>query len=94
MWKESKKIVPTRILPLIFSLQMVPVLTVVYAQLLAFNIGAEVAGFALLLVSAVLLGAWAHLGKHRGLLLLQVFMPLPPSSASPAGCNCLSLSLV
>ena len=48
-------------------------LAVVYAQLLAFNIGAEVAGFALLLVSAVLLGAWAHLGKHRGLLLLQVF---------------------
>lgn len=49
------------------------VIAVVYAQLLAYNIGAEVAGFALLLVSSVLLGVWAHLGGHRGLLLLQVF---------------------
>ena len=46
---------------------------IVYAQLIAYNIGAEVIGFALLFVSAALLGVWAHLGKHRGLLLLQVF---------------------
>lgn len=49
------------------------VIAVVYAQLLAYNIGAEVAGFALLLVSALLLGVWAYLGGHRGLLLLQFF---------------------
>ncbi len=46
---------------------------VVYAQLIAYNIGAEVAGFLLLFLSAALLGIWAHLGKHRGLFILQLF---------------------
>ena len=36
-------------------------------------IGAEFLGFALLLISAILIGLWAYFGKHRGILLLQIF---------------------
>jgi hypothetical protein len=39
----------------------------------AFNIGAEFIGFSLLLISAIAIGVWAHLGKHRGILFLQFF---------------------
>ena len=49
------------------------VAAIVYSLLLALNIGVEFVGFALLLLSAGLLGLWAHQGKHKGMLLLQVF---------------------
>ena len=37
------------------------------------NIGAEFLGFTLLLISAILIGLWAFIGKHKGILLLQLF---------------------
>lgn len=46
---------------------------ILYSLLVALNIGAEFVGFALLLTSAGLIGIWAYLGKHNGILLLQVF---------------------
>ena len=46
---------------------------IVYSLLVALNIGAEFLGFALLLISAILIGLWAYLGNHRGILLLQIF---------------------
>ena len=46
---------------------------IVYSLLVALNIGAEFLGFALLLISAILIGLWAYFGKHRGILLLQIF---------------------
>ena len=44
-----------------------------YSLLVALNIGAEFLGFTLLLISAILIGLWAYFGKHRGILLLQIF---------------------
>tara|TARA_B100000131_G_C17622590_1_gene412453 strand:- start:231 stop:455 length:225 start_codon:yes stop_codon:yes gene_type:complete len=46
---------------------------IVYSLLVAMNIGAEFLGFALLLISAILIGLWAFIGKHNGILLLQLF---------------------
>jgi len=46
---------------------------IVYSLLVAFNIGAEFIGFTLLLISAITIGAWAYLGKHKGILFLQFF---------------------
>ena len=46
---------------------------IIYSLLVALNIGAEFLGFALLLISAILIGLWAFFGKHRGILLLQIF---------------------
>ena len=46
---------------------------ILYSMLVALNIGAEFFGFALLLASSGLIGLWAYVGKHRGILLLQVF---------------------
>ena len=46
---------------------------IIYSLLVALNIGAEFLGFILLLISAVLIGLWAYYGKHRGILLLQIF---------------------
>jgi len=45
---------------------------IIYSLLVALNIGAEFLGFALLLISAILIGLWAYFGKHRGILLLQI----------------------
>jgi high-affinity Fe2+/Pb2+ permease len=42
-------------------------------MLVASNTGNEVLGFALLLLSAVVIGAWAFLCRHFGILLLQFF---------------------
>jgi hypothetical protein len=42
-------------------------------MLVALNIGAEFVGFTLLLVSAISIGVWAYLGKHQGILFLQLF---------------------
>ena len=44
-----------------------------YSLLVAANIGAEFIGFTLLLVSSGLIGVWAFLGKHKGILFLQFF---------------------
>ncbi len=41
--------------------------------LVAMNIGAEFIGFILLLISAILIGLWSYFGKHKGILLLQIF---------------------
>ena len=46
---------------------------VIYSLLIAFNIGLEFIGFSLLLFSAVLLGIWAFICNHKGILLLQIF---------------------
>ncbi len=46
---------------------------IVYSLLVALNIGAEFAGFTLLLISSALIGIWAYLGKHKGILFLQFF---------------------
>jgi len=46
---------------------------IIYSLLVALNIGAEFIGFTLLLVSSGLIGIWAYIGKHRGILFLQFF---------------------
>ena len=46
---------------------------IIYSLLVALNIGAEFLGFVLLIISAILIGLWAHFGKHSGILLLQIF---------------------
>ena len=46
---------------------------ILYSMLIAFNIGAEFIGFSLLLISAFLIGLWAHFGRHRGIFFLQLF---------------------
>ena len=52
------------------------VTAIVYSLLVAFNIGAEFVGFSLLLISAIAIGFWAYLGRHRGILFLQFFYAL------------------
>ena len=49
------------------------VTAIVYSLLVASNIGAEFLGFSLLFISAISIGIWAYLGKHRGILFLQFF---------------------
>ena len=46
---------------------------IVYSLFVASNAGLEFLSFVLLFVSALSIGAWAHLGGHRGILLLQFF---------------------
>ena len=46
---------------------------IAYSLLVAINIGAEFIGFMLLLISAILIGLWSYFGKHKGILLLQIF---------------------
>ena len=46
---------------------------IIYSLLVALNIGLEFLGFTLLLISAILIGLWSFIGKHRGLLFLQLF---------------------
>ena len=46
---------------------------IIYSLLVAMNIGLEFIGFTLLLISAFLIGLWAFIGKHNGILLLQLF---------------------
>ena len=56
------------------SLEWFGVITAIaYSLLVAFNIGAEFLGFTLLLISAIAIGVWAYLGKHKGILFLQFF---------------------
>ncbi len=49
------------------------VTAIFYSMLVALNIGAEFVGFTLLLISSALIGIWAYLGKHKGILFLQFF---------------------
>jgi hypothetical protein len=49
------------------------VTAIFYSMLIALNIGAEFLGFALLLTSSILIGIWAKIGAHRGILFLQFF---------------------
>ena len=46
---------------------------IVYSLIVAMNIELEFIGFTLLLISAILIGLWAYFGKHKGILLLQIF---------------------
>ncbi len=46
---------------------------IIYSLSVAANIGAEFIGFTLLLISSGLIGVWAFLGKHKGILVLQFF---------------------
>ena len=41
-----------------------------YSVFIALNLGLEVVGFFLLLVSALSIGFWAYSNDHRGILLL------------------------
>lgn len=49
------------------------ILAMVYAMSIAMNIGAEILGFSLLLVSSVLFAGWAILDRRWTFLLLQMF---------------------
>ena len=49
------------------------VTAIAYSLLVAANIGAEFIGFTLLLISSTLIGIWAYLDKHKGILFLQFF---------------------
>ena len=49
------------------------VTAIAYSLLVASNTGLEFIGFTSLLLSSCLMGIWAFLGKHRGILFLQFF---------------------
>ena len=49
------------------------VTAIAYSLLVASNTGLKFIGFSLLLLSSFLIGIWAYLGKHRGILFLQFF---------------------
>ena len=49
------------------------VLAMIYALSIAMNVGAEMLGFALLLVSSALFAGWAVLDRRWTFLLLQAF---------------------
>ena len=49
------------------------VTAIAYSLLVASNTGLEFIGFTLLLLSSFLIGIWAYLGRHRGILFLQFF---------------------
>ncbi|PPR47127.1 MAG: hypothetical protein CFH19_00733 [Alphaproteobacteria bacterium MarineAlpha5_Bin9] len=44
-----------------------------YTIFIALNIGMEIIGFILLLISALLLGYWSYLNKFKGIIFLQCF---------------------
>ena len=44
-----------------------------YSMMVALNVGVEFIGFLLLLISALSIGYWAYLGRHQGILFLQLF---------------------
>jgi hypothetical protein len=46
---------------------------IMYSMMVALNIGVEFVGFLLLFISALSIGYWAYLEKHRGILFLQFF---------------------
>ena len=44
-----------------------------YSILVALKIDAEFFAFSLLIFSAILIGLWSYIKKHKGILLLQLF---------------------
>ena len=46
---------------------------IIYSMMVALNIGIEFIGFLLLLISALSIGYWAYIGRHKGILFLQFF---------------------
>ena len=46
---------------------------ILYSLLIALNLNLEFLGFLLLFFSAFLIGVWSYLGKHKGILILQIF---------------------
>ena len=57
-----------------YILEWLGVVTAIfYSLFVASNLGLEVVGFFLLLVSAISIGLWAFVNQHRGILLLQFF---------------------
>jgi len=52
------------------------VTAIIYSLLVASNTGSEFLGFTLLLISAISIGLWAYIGKHRGIFFLQFFYAL------------------
>ena len=61
-------------------------LAMVYSLLIASNTGNEVLGFTLLLLSALLFGAWAYIDRRWAFLLLQIFY----ATSAVIGLNCWS----
>ena len=57
------------------------VTAIAYSLFVASNVGLEFLGFVLLFISAISIGAWAYLGRHRGILLLQFFYAVAGSGA-------------
>ena len=56
------------------ALEWIGVITaIIYSMMVALNVGVEFVGFLLLLISAISIGYWAYLRKHRGILFLQFF---------------------
>ena len=49
------------------------VLAMIYALLIASNTGNEILGFSLLLLSAILFGAWGYMDKRWAFFALQFF---------------------
>lgn len=49
------------------------VLAMAYALLIASNTGNEILGFSLLLISAILFGAWGYIDKRWAFFALQFF---------------------
>ena len=49
------------------------VTAIMYSMMVALNIGVEFVGFLLLFISALSIGYWSYLGKHKGILFLQFF---------------------
>ena len=49
------------------------VTAIAYSLFVASNAGLEFLGFVLLFISAISIGAWAYLGGHRDILLLQFY---------------------
>ena len=57
-----------------YIFEWVGVITAIfYSVFVALNLGLEVIGFFLLLVSAISIGVWAYLNRYRGILFLQFF---------------------
>jgi hypothetical protein len=69
---ESTKANERRKLTSIFEI-IGSVLAMVYAMSIALNIGAEILGFSLLLISSCLFAGWAILDHRWTFLLLQAF---------------------
>ena len=47
---------------------------IIYSLLVAMNIVVEFIGFLLLLISAILIGLWSYLGKHKGTEALNQYL--------------------